>query len=363
MKLLSALKHIFIPHDKNDFKPHLFRELGVSIILFGSVFLLGSSFGTSFFMHKTVLGVEISSGVLIDLTNESRIAYNQPALVRNPLLDQAATLKGKDMAGKEYFSHDSPEGVTPWHWFRKVGYNFLYAGENLAINFTQATDVEDAWLKSPAHRANIMNVEFREIGLAVVEGVYQGYPTMYIVQMFGTPAYGKTVSQTGGDASLVHIKPSEKKAASPTVLAAANGNVKGDAVSAKALEVPAKTIVSNTSTTTLTATTTVATGTVDVLQKIITTPEIAIVKDTSASAKGVQVNSNYAKYSTWYQKVMFNSAYYVDIVYKILVAIIGIALIAMVVVEIRKQHVIHIMYGVSLILLLLAFIYINQSFL
>lgn len=100
------------------------------------------------------------------------------------------------MASKEYFSHNSPEGVTPWHWFKEAGYNFLYAGENLAINFTDSTDVEKAWLESPTHRANIMNVEFREIGMATVKGVYKNYPTIYIVQMFGTPAYGQTVLTT-----------------------------------------------------------------------------------------------------------------------------------------------------------------------
>jgi hypothetical protein len=64
-KLFRALKHLFIPHDKNDYKPHLFRELGVSVLLFTSVFLLGSSAGSSFFIHKTVLGADIASSVLI----------------------------------------------------------------------------------------------------------------------------------------------------------------------------------------------------------------------------------------------------------------------------------------------------------
>ena len=73
MKLIQAFKHLFIPHDKNDYKPHFFRELSVAIILFGSVFLLVMSAGSSFFIHKTVEGVSIASSVLIDLTNEDRI--------------------------------------------------------------------------------------------------------------------------------------------------------------------------------------------------------------------------------------------------------------------------------------------------
>lgn len=357
MKVLLALKHLFIPHDKNDFKPHIFRELAVAVILFGSVFLLGSSFGTTFFMRKTVLGVQMSSGVLIDLTNESRLADNQPALIRNPVLDQAAELKGTDMASKQYFSHDSPEGVTPWHWFRKVGYNFLYAGENLAINYTEAGDVERAWMQSPLHRANIMNVQFREIGLAVVEGVYEGYPTMYVVQMFGTPAYGKTTSSTEGDKALVKVAPDTN---TPI---ARSGDVKGEQVlainsPAKTGEVALLTGTSSNKTLNKEVATTSATE-LDPIQKIIVTPEIAVVKDSSVSGEKNISSERVVKYSTWYQKIMFNAARYVDVIYKIMATIIALALIVMIFVEIRKQHLVHIIFGVALLLLLLSFMYIN----
>lgn len=365
MKLLSTLKHIFIPHDKNDYKPHIFRELSVTIILFGSIFLLGSSLGATFFMRKTVLGVQISSGVLIDLTNENRLAYNQPALVRNTVLDQAAELKGKDMAQKEYFSHDSPEGVTPWYWFRKVGYNFLYAGENLAINFTEAGDIERAWMQSPLHKANIMNVQFREIGLAVVEGMYEGYPTMYVVQMFGTPAYGKTLSNTQGEKSLVQVKENSNVLATSS----RTGNVKGEQISEKVAETEKVNIKSgstsvvialNTATTSLSSSSTPS----DPLERIIVTPEMIIVKDASmTSAESREKSQTIATYSTWYQKVLFNAAHYVDTIYKIIVMIIGLALCAMIFIEIRRQHIIHIIYGVSLLLLLIAFMYMNTLFL
>ncbi len=365
MKVLVLLKHIFIPHDKNDYKPHIFRELSVAIILFGSIFLLGTSFGATFFMRKTVLGVQISSGVLIDLTNENRLAYNQPALVRNTILDQAAELKGKDMAQKEYFSHDSPEGVTPWYWFRKVGYNFLYAGENLAINFTEAGDVERAWMQSPLHKANIMNVQFREIGLAVVEGMYEGYPTMYVVQMFGTPAYGKTLSNTQGEKSLVQVKENSNVLATSS----RTGNVKGEQISEKVVETKntnnknesVSTILAlNTATTSLSSSSTPT----DPLERIVVTPEIMIVKDTSVASEGtIANNQEISAYSTWYQKVLFNAAHYVDTIYKIIVMIIGLALCAMIFIEIRRQHIIHIIYGVSLLLLLIAFMYMNTLFL
>lgn len=345
MKVLVILKHIFIPHDENDYKPHFFREVGVSVFLFVSIFLLGSSFGSSLFLHKTVLGAEIAASVLIDLTNESRLAYNQSPLLRSPLLDQAAELKGQDMVEKEYFSHNSPDGVTPWHWFRKVNYNFLYAGENLAINFTDSVEVENAWLESPTHRANIMNVEFREIGMATVKGTYNNYPTIYIVQMFGTPAYGGTVlsknstqKKSTDKATTTITKPITSDAITP-------GNVKGVSTSA--------------SSTSDTVATTTATGT---LEKIVNNQEMAIVKNTSVEKARLRNIIETPTYSTWYEKLLFKFSSYIDVVYKILLIIVAFALVTMILVEIRKQHFIHILYGLSLLALLTFFMYVNQGF-
>ncbi|MCX6757080.1 MAG: hypothetical protein NTW35_02965 [Candidatus Nomurabacteria bacterium] len=142
MKVHHIAKHLFIPHEGNEYRPHFFRELSIGIILIISIFLLGISFGSSFFIHKTILGSSVASSVLVDLTNNSRIAYNEVPLTLNTKLQHAALLKGEDMSKVGYFSHESPTGVTPWHWFKEAGYTFLYAGENLAINFTESNDVE-----------------------------------------------------------------------------------------------------------------------------------------------------------------------------------------------------------------------------
>lgn len=355
MKVLVVLKHIFIPHDENDYKPHFFREVAVSLFLFISVFLLGSSAGSSFFIHKTVLGAEIASSVLIDLTNESRIAYNQQPLLRSSKLDEAATLKGNDMAANEYFSHNSPTGITPWYWFNKVGYKFLYAGENLAINFTDSSNLEEAWLNSPTHRANIMNVEFREIGMATIQGMYKDYPTIYVVQMFGTPAYGKTVTEKVGTSTeeVASVSVVQEEIISNTTNLAV-GAIKGE--SAKGIPVaiskPISSASSSASTTTLPSN----------LEKIAGTQNLAIVKNTLVEELPSSVRPTPIKYSTWYEKLVFKYSYYIDTIYKILLLIIAIALVTMVMIELRKQHYIHILYGLSLLALLLIFIYINHSF-
>lgn len=132
-------------------------------------------------------------GTIVELTNGERTAHALTTLTRNPLLDEAARLKAMNMRNEGYFAHWSPEGTSPWFWFDQVGYDYLHAGENLAIYFTESTEVVKAWMESPLHRENILRPEYTEIGVAAVEGKYKGYNTVFVVQLFGTPA-AKTVA-------------------------------------------------------------------------------------------------------------------------------------------------------------------------
>lgn len=334
MRIDIILKHFFIPHEKNNYKPHIFRELSVATLLFGSVFLLGASAGSSFLIHKTVEGASIAASVLIDLTNDDRIASNEEPLVKSEKLNQAATLKGKDMASKGYFAHNSPEGVTPWYWFKEVGYDFLYAGENLAINFTESRDVENAWLNSPAHRANLLNVKFHEIGIATVEGTYNNNPTIFVVQMFGTPASAQTVPVPSVSTTTEKVLETNqvKEKSTSTELATLTGEVKGEENISNAL-VP-----------------------------VLSTDSLEIVKNTNGIELKIINGTPVEKYSTWYGRLLFGGSHYVDIIYKILIFIIAIALVTSILVEVRRQHPKHILYGIALLLILTTFVYINRGF-
>jgi len=182
-----TLKKHFIPHRGNNYKPHLLRERGAFVLasLVAALFLasLLPRLATSRFPFFG----SIISAVLVDLANEDRALASAAPLKQSPILEAAARMKAEDMAGKGYFAHTSPEGVTPWHWFRAVGYRYRYAGENLALNFTDSVDVERAWMNSPGHRANIINTNFTEIGIAIATGIYQGRETTFVVQLFGRP--------------------------------------------------------------------------------------------------------------------------------------------------------------------------------
>ena len=124
-------------------------------------------------------------GEIIQLANQERKGLGLPVLVENPLLNQAADLKIADMFKENYFSHTSPSGTDPWHWFGEVNYDYKYAGENLAMDFSSANSVHRAWMKSPTHKENIVSEKFLEIGVAVQKGTFDGRETFLAVQLFG----------------------------------------------------------------------------------------------------------------------------------------------------------------------------------
>ena len=130
---------------------------------------------------------EYSADTLVSMTNSARAQNGLGSLSTNSELATAAYNKANDMLTQGYFAHNSPDGKTPWDFIKGAGYDYVYAGENLAIGYTDATELFDAWMNSVTHRENILNPNYREIGLAVVSGNYQGSDTIVVVQEFGSP--------------------------------------------------------------------------------------------------------------------------------------------------------------------------------
>ena len=108
-------------------------------------------------------------------------------VVINETLSKAAAQKAKFMFEKDFWAHTSPDGVEPWDFVIKEGYDYSYAGENLARNFYYSKEVVDAWMNSPSHKENLLSENYDEVGFAVVNGVLNGYETTLVVQMFGRP--------------------------------------------------------------------------------------------------------------------------------------------------------------------------------
>ena len=313
----------FIPTSENDYRPYFLRLWPVVVLFLVIVGLYGvASIAERSLTHKGGYLAAVVSAVLVDLTNFDRAAGGLGGLALNPVLQTAAEMKAADMAGKSYFAHTSPAGVTPWHWFKEAGYAFSYAGENLAVYFTDSADVERAWMNSPGHRANILSPHFTEIGIATAEGYYQGKPTTFVVQMFGTPVV-KFKGLTTGQAPLA--------TSSPPVATSTLALVKGEATSTPP----------------------------EVLTVIHEDDEFIAVKDASAMA----APSAYAveEQSTFWARVVTSPTTLLGYAYLALAALVFLALILMVILEIRIQRPRNAIFAVCLILLMALLLYFTDS--
>lgn len=176
------LKDFFIPTKKNKKKPYLLSK--PAILLYTLFLLLINQFGA-------ILGIEqayastINPGNIISLTNQERRVAGLGELKNNSQLASAALAKANDMFAKQYWDHFGPNGETPWQFIKGAGYSYIYAGENLGKGFRTAEGLVEAWMASPTHRENILSPNYRDIGIAVVEGELLGKQTILVVQMFG----------------------------------------------------------------------------------------------------------------------------------------------------------------------------------
>jgi len=186
----KRLAHHFIPHLKEDGLHHRAKALNLSYLV--SYLLILVVFGSGLYLIKLkapqILGqVTFSSDQIITLTNSKRAQNGLGLLAINSQLSQAALAKANDMYVADYWAHNSPSGKTPWSFISAAGYRYLYAGENLARDFSDASSVVEAWMASSSHRSNILDDNFKEIGVAVTSGDLEGREVVLVVQMFGTP--------------------------------------------------------------------------------------------------------------------------------------------------------------------------------
>jgi len=332
------IKNTFIPHEGNNHRPHLLRAGGVLVLT--GILLVAFGFSLSrglFFNQGSRFTASVLPAVLVTLTNDDRSSAGLNQLTTNPVLEDAARMKAEHMAENEYFAHVSPDGLDPWYWFYRAGYQFVDAGENLAVNFSDSDDVNQAWLDSPGHRANIMNGKFTEIGIAAVSGTYKGKKTVYVVQLFGTPMAVAPV------AAPIAVAPVETPAAPITVTPAP--------VAPVPLPEPEPTF---------------AEASVDRPEPVTT----LIKEETSARVEGdavaaeplspevVNENVEGAAVSVWDSAAARPRAT-VSWVYLIVSLLVSFVLLCMVFMQVHHQHRRSILYGVALLALICVLSYLN----
>ncbi|TSC82596.1 MAG: SCP-like extracellular [Parcubacteria group bacterium Gr01-1014_20] len=122
-------------------------------------------------------------------TNVERIQVSQlPVLKPSYLLDKVAEARLNDMFKNQYFEHNSPTGESASTEAKKISYEYVLIGENIALgNFEGDQKLVEAWMNSPGHRANILNSKYTELGVAVGRGLFDERNQWIGVQIFAKP--------------------------------------------------------------------------------------------------------------------------------------------------------------------------------
>lgn len=125
-------------------------------------------------------GQSSTADQVIALVNAERAKVGCGALTANATLTKAAQGHSDDMAARDFFDHTNPDGAGPGDRVTAAGYPWSTYGENIAMGQSTPEQVMESWMNSPGHRANILNCDFKEIGVGVHNS---GGP--YWTQVFG----------------------------------------------------------------------------------------------------------------------------------------------------------------------------------
>ncbi|MBO0655260.1 CAP domain-containing protein [Streptomyces triculaminicus] len=118
--------------------------------------------------------------LVLALVNAERAKAGCRPLRASSQLNRLAQSFSDDMARRGFFDHTDPDGRTPWDRAARRGIKNL-GGENIARGHPDARTVMDAWMRSSGHRANILNCDYRSLGV----GVHHGGSGPYWTQDFG----------------------------------------------------------------------------------------------------------------------------------------------------------------------------------
>lgn len=206
-----------VPTKHNAHHPHLLKRRSLAVI---ALLLVGLQFFYNFLVvgKPKVLGyaTNVSAQAVTNEINASRTAGGLASLTTDSQLNQAANLKANDMLQTGYWAHNAPDGTQPWKWFEQAGYKYRSAGENLAKDFRTSKGVASAWLDSETHRKNMLSPTFKNVGIAVVNGILDGKETTLVVALFGsrqaaaaTADNGVTTSTTASASANILANPAQ----------------------------------------------------------------------------------------------------------------------------------------------------------
>lgn len=124
------------------------------------------------FQAASVTVDEDSEGEMLSMVNEERKKKGLPDLITSKALQGVARAHCEDMLKRGYFSHYTPEGLSPFDRMTNADIEYTFAGENLAIAPNTKLAMQGL-MNSPGHRENILSANFGQVGIGVMDaGIY-----------------------------------------------------------------------------------------------------------------------------------------------------------------------------------------------
>jgi hypothetical protein len=154
-----------------------------------------------FLWPNNAAAAALTADNIVRLTNNERTKIGLQELASNALLAQAANDKAEFLMARQIFQHNIGERKFS-SWIKAVGYEYSYAGENLALDFITAEGAVKAWLDSPTHRSNLLGKDFTQTGVAVKNGTWGDHEASLVVQIFGQPAAARSQAKRSIPSSL-----------------------------------------------------------------------------------------------------------------------------------------------------------------
>ncbi len=214
-RVKRVAKNLFIPNEANNHEPGFLRPKRLFLYASGSIVIKLVVFFLAVFIPLTAwLTPDIASEQtrkIIALTNDIRVNLHLVALKENSALSEAAYDKVQDMVIGQYFAHINSKDQGLKYWLGQINYNYISAGENLAMGFAEPQDVVNAWQASKTHYRNMINPAFTEIGVAMDSGKYEGYDTTFVAQYFALPIKTTARAKVNTPVTVGNNQPDELK--------------------------------------------------------------------------------------------------------------------------------------------------------
>jgi len=112
---------------------------------------------------------------VLQYVNEARLSNNLSPLKLDATLSTAAEVRAREISTK--FSHTRPDGTSCFTVLREFGIRYSVCGENIAIGYRDAKSVVNAWMNSSGHRANILNPNYKYMGVGKADN---GWAQLFI---------------------------------------------------------------------------------------------------------------------------------------------------------------------------------------